>query len=182
MKYNFNTGAYNRYMRDCENKKKLLQQIIEKANQKLDILDMENLAKDPWRTFQMAIIEKYGGSNFEFIGFDKMCDLMSYDPEPIRRLCVEYGKIKADIDSYTLKPLRTKESFYYVAKTKEEKEKLKYALTLVDIWEEHKKLFPRANPHKFIQAFHGILLPDYSDLDKVLVNPNYVEGKRLVHV
>lgn len=180
MKYNFNASAYNRYMRDCKKKKQILQQIIEKATLKLDRLDMENLAKDPWRTFQMGIIDKYAGDNFEFIGFDKLCDLLSYDPEPVRQLCIKYGSIKVVLNPLTLEPTKSKDDFYHVAEGKEQKERLKYAQSLVNVWVDHSKNFPDANPFKYVQAFNGILLPDYSDLKNILVNPNYVTGKPLV--
>ena len=175
-KYNFNGSAARRYDRDANEKIALLNKLTALARKKATV-DTEAFVKNPYKEYERAIVEQYGGENFKHIGFTKLCELLNIEErEEISNLSAKYMLNRVEINPTTFKAKA--KDFWTYTETKEEVERLEYAMVWVDRWTELKKEHPRANAFKFCQALDAIILPDYSDLNNVLVNTAYVTGNK----
>lgn len=175
-KYNFNGSAARRYDRDANEKTALLNKLTALARKKATV-DMVDFVKNPYKAYQEAIVEQYGGENFKHIGFVKLCQLLNIEErEEISNLSAKYMQNRVELNPATFKA--KKQDFWTYAEGKEQIERLEYAQVWVDRWAELKKEHPRANAFKFCQALDGLILPDYSDLNSVLVNTAYVTGNK----
>lgn len=175
--YNYNRSAERRYLRDAKEKQDTLNLMLKFTGEHVEVKDLDRFMNDPYGYYQELMRNKYGGKNFQFVGFEKLCELIDHDPKPLFDLAVKFKNNKITLDPKTLKP--APRDFHQYAEGQEQIERLMYAETIRDTWVDFKRRFPRASSMKFIQGFDGVLIPDYSNLNDVMINPLFVRGKAM---
>lgn len=173
--YNFDRTQASRHERNSSHKIKLFKEMLEFAEQHIDIKDRKAFYSRPVEYFLDSVKSKYG-QNFGNVDVDKLCDLVSIDYQPLRHLTHKFHAVKIEIDPVKIKPIP--QDFHLYAVGKEQNERLKIAQEYIDMWNKLKKVATRPNSFKYVQGCCGIVLVDYSNTEELLINPKFIEGQQ----